>query len=76
MTRLDSPTSTHDSSKTMAPIDEAIEELKLREEGEYFSLQEIADKYGVERRPLTFNNVRNIMVEGCSGHLKKSEKAG
>jgi transcriptional regulator with XRE-family HTH domain len=36
----------------MAPIDEAIEDLKLREEGEQFSLREIADKYGVQRSTL------------------------
>jgi transcriptional regulator with XRE-family HTH domain len=36
----------------MAPIDEAIEDLKLREEGEHFSLREIADKYGVQRSTL------------------------
>jgi transcriptional regulator with XRE-family HTH domain len=36
----------------MAPIDEAIEDLKSREEGEQFSLREIADKYGVQRSTL------------------------
>jgi transcriptional regulator with XRE-family HTH domain len=52
MTRLDSPTSTRNISTTMAPIDEAVAGLKLCEEGEQFSLKEIADKYGVERSTL------------------------
>ena len=36
----------------MAPIDEAIEDLKSRKEGEQFSLREIAKKYSVERSTL------------------------
>jgi hypothetical protein len=36
----------------MAPIDEALEDLKSRKEGEQFSLTEIADKYGVNRSTL------------------------
>jgi hypothetical protein len=36
----------------MAPIDEALEDLKLRKEGEQSSLTEIADKYGVNRSTL------------------------
>jgi hypothetical protein len=36
----------------MAPIDEAIADMESREEGERFSLKEIADKYGVERPTL------------------------
>jgi hypothetical protein len=52
ITRLDSPTSTRDNSTTMAPIDEAIADLELREQGAQFSLKEIADKHGVERSTL------------------------
>jgi hypothetical protein len=33
----------------MAPIDEAIEDLKSRKPGEKFILREIDDKYGVNR---------------------------
>jgi hypothetical protein len=36
----------------MAPIDEAIEDLKSREPGEKFTLKEIADKHGVNRSTL------------------------
>jgi hypothetical protein len=36
----------------MVPIDEALGDLKLREEGEQLTLREIADKYGVERSTL------------------------
>jgi hypothetical protein len=32
----------------MAPIDEALEDLKSRKEGEQFTSKEIADKYGVD----------------------------
>jgi hypothetical protein len=31
----------------MAPIDDAIEDLKLRDLGEQFILKEVAEKYGV-----------------------------
>ena len=50
--RLDSQTSTHDNSITIALINEAIEDLNLREEGEQFFLREITDKYGVQRSTL------------------------
>jgi predicted DNA-binding protein YlxM (UPF0122 family) len=36
----------------MAPIDEAIKDLESREEGEEYSLAEIADKYRVNRSTL------------------------
>jgi hypothetical protein len=40
--------STHDNSTTMAPIDKAIEDLKLHEQDEDFSIRGIAKKHGVE----------------------------
>jgi hypothetical protein len=49
MTRLDPRTSTRDHSTTTAPINEALEDTKSREEGEQLSLREFADKYGVGR---------------------------
>jgi hypothetical protein len=36
----------------MAPIDEAIEELKSCEPGEQFTLREVAEKYDVNRSTL------------------------
>jgi hypothetical protein len=36
----------------MAPIDEALQDLKWREEGEQFTSRQIADKYGVDRSTL------------------------
>jgi hypothetical protein len=66
--RLDSRTSTHNNSTTMAPIDEAIKDLKLREEGEQFSLKVIADKYGVQRSTLgrRWRSVTRSKEEGCA----------
>jgi hypothetical protein len=52
ITRLDFPISTRDDSTTIAPIDEALEDLNLRKEGEQFTSKEIADKYGVARSTL------------------------
>jgi transcriptional regulator with XRE-family HTH domain len=37
----------------MAPIDDAIADLELREEDEKFTLKEVADRYGVERSTLS-----------------------
>jgi DNA invertase Pin-like site-specific DNA recombinase len=36
----------------MAPIDEALEDLKSRKEGEQFTSKENANKYGVDRSTL------------------------
>jgi hypothetical protein len=36
----------------MAPIDDAIEDLKSRDPGEQFTLKEVAEKYGVNRSTL------------------------
>jgi hypothetical protein len=36
----------------MAPIDDAIAAIKLREHGEHFSYQAIADEFGVQRSTL------------------------
>jgi hypothetical protein len=36
----------------MAPIDDAIEDLKLRDPGERFTLKKIAEKYQVNRSTL------------------------
>jgi hypothetical protein len=69
MTRLDSPTSTHNNSTTMAPIDEALEDMKSRKEGEQFCLKEIADKYGVDRSTLgrRWRGVTRSKEEGYAG---------
>ena len=45
--RLDSRTLTHDNYTPMAPIDEAVKDLKSREEGEQFFLREITNKYSM-----------------------------
>jgi hypothetical protein len=36
----------------MDPIDKAIEDLNSREPGEKFTLQQVADQYGVNRSTL------------------------
>jgi hypothetical protein len=36
----------------MAPIDDAIEDLKLRDPGEHFTLKKVAEKYQVNRSTL------------------------
>jgi hypothetical protein len=66
MTHLDSPTSTHNNSTIMVPIDGAIEDLRLHEEGEKFTLQDIADKHCIERSTLgrRWRGVTRSKVEG------------
>jgi hypothetical protein len=41
------PTSTRHNSTNMDPIQAAIEAYESQEPGEQFSVQEVADKYGV-----------------------------
>jgi hypothetical protein len=51
--RPNHPTSTRDTSTTMAPIDDAIADLESQEEGANFTLIEIADRYSVVRSTLS-----------------------
>jgi hypothetical protein len=46
-------TSTRDISTTMAPIDNAIADLELPEEGADFTLTQIADRHCVNRSTLS-----------------------
>ena len=48
-TRLNTTTSTDYNAIAMAPIDDAVEDLKSRDSGEHFTLTEIAKKYQVNR---------------------------
>jgi DNA-binding GntR family transcriptional regulator len=50
--RLNTIASTDYNATAMAPIDDAIEDLKLRDPGEHFTLKEVAEKYQVNRSTL------------------------
>ncbi len=46
--RLNTTTPTRDNSTAIAPINEAIEDLKSRGSEEQFTLKEVAEKHGVD----------------------------
>ena len=54
----------------MAPIDDAIEDLKLRDLGEYFTLREVAEKYYVNRLTLG-RRWRGVTASQKDGYLNQ-----
>jgi hypothetical protein len=63
-------TSTRNNSTTMALIDDAIAAIKLRERGEHFSYQAIADEFGMQRSTLS---QRRRSCQGCQDSQKTNQ---
>jgi transposase-like protein len=68
--RLNTITLTRDNSTTMAPIDEAIEDLKLRGPEEQYTLKEVAKKHGVNQSTLG-RRWRGVTGPRDAGHASR-----
>lgn len=68
--RLNTTTSTDYNATAMAPIDDAIEDLKSRDPGEHFTLREIAEKYQVNRSTLG-RRWRGVTASREDGYLNQ-----
>ena len=68
---LNTTTSTDYNTTAMAPIDDAIKDLKLRDLGEHFTLREVAEKYQVN---VTNKHSRGRLEKGCAVEGQPSHK--